>query len=301
MKPYALNPTFLYRDVRELLQGSADTYGDDFAYSYRVSPSDAEAVRVTFNELLAQVTDLSAALIELGCTGKHCAIVGKLTYSWIKIYYALLNVGAVVVPLDRDWTGGELATTVSFADCEFVFHDADLKDKIDVVCAEDGGRIVGRYTIGGEAENSTTALEARGAAMEEKPEFPEIDPEVCAEIVFTSGTTGKGKGVMLSQKAILTDVAGGMEYIAVSKKTMAVLPPHHTFGTTINMIGHMLVGTEVYLSSGLRYIQKELKAEQPEHLILVPLYLETFYRKIQANVKETGKEVSFSKTCLRIL
>ena len=63
MKPYALNPTFLYRDVRELLQGSADTYGDDFAYSYRVSPSDAEAVRVTFNELLAQVTDLSAALI----------------------------------------------------------------------------------------------------------------------------------------------------------------------------------------------------------------------------------------------
>ena len=96
---------------------------------------------------------------------------------------------------------------------------------------------------------------------------------------------------MLSQKAILTDIAGGMEYISVGKKTMAVLPPHHTFGTTVNMIGHMLVGTEVYLSSGLRYIQKELKAEQPDHLILVPLYLETFYRKICANVKETGKEV----------
>ncbi len=291
MKPYALNPCFEYRDIREMLQGSADTYGNDVAYSYRVSPSDAESVKVTFNEVLAQVSDLSATLVELGCSGKHCAIVGKLTYSWIKIYYALLNVGAVVVPLDREWTGSELATTVAFADCEFIFHDADLKDKIDTVCANEACRIVGRYVMGGEGDDTIAALEARGAAMEEKPELPEIDPEVCAEIVFTSGTTGKGKGVMLSQKAILTDIAGGMEYISVGKKTMAVLPPHHTFGTTVNMIGHMLVGTEVYLSSGLRYIQKELKAEQPEHLILVPLYLETFYRKIQANVKETGKEV----------
>ena len=291
MKPYALNPCFEYRDIREMLRGSADTYGDDIAYSYRVAPSDAESVKVSFNELLSQVTDLSCALVELGCTGKHCAIVGKLTYSWVKTYYALLNVGAVVVPLDREWTGGELATTATFADCEFVFHDGDLKDKIDTACADEDSRIVGRFVMGGEGDNTIAALEARGAAMEEKPEFPEIDPEVCAEIVFTSGTTGKGKGVMLSQKAILTDIAGGMEYISVGKKTMAVLPPHHTFGTTVNMIGHMLVGTEVYLSSGLRYIQKELKAEQPDHLILVPLYLETFYRKICANVKETGKEV----------
>lgn len=89
MKPYALNPCFEYRDIREMLRGSADTYGDDVAYSYRVSPSDAESVKVTFNELLTQVTDLSYALVALGCAGKHCAIVGKLTYSWVKIYYAL--------------------------------------------------------------------------------------------------------------------------------------------------------------------------------------------------------------------
>jgi long-chain acyl-CoA synthetase len=180
-----------------------------------------------------------------------------------------------------------------FADCEYLFHDADIAVKADAICAAEGGRIVARYIIG-EGEGTTTELEARGAAMENKPEYPVIDPDACAEIVFTSGTTGKGKGVMLSQHAILTDIAGGMEYISVSKKTMAVLPPHHTFGTTVNLIGHMLVGAEVYLSSGLRYIQKELKAEQPEHLILVPLYLETFYRKILANVKETGKETILS-------
>ena len=290
MKPYALNPTIEYRDVQQLLQGAATIYGNDIAYSYRVVPSDAESVKVSFIQLRDQVKDLASALLELGCSGKHCAIIGKLTFPWIKLYYALLSIGAVVVPLDREWSGEELATTVAFADCEFLFHDADIAAKAESVLSNPDCAIKARYTIAYEGEGSVAELEAKGAAMEQKPEFPVIDPDACAEIVFTSGTTGKGKGVMLSQKAILIDIAGGMEYISVSKKTMAVLPPHHTFGTTVNMIGHMLVGAEVYLSSGLRYIQKELKAEQPEHLILVPLYLETFYRKILANVKETGKE-----------
>jgi long-chain acyl-CoA synthetase len=293
MKPYALNPTIEYRDVQQLLKGAATIYGNDTAYSYRVRPNDPESVKHSFIQVKEQVEHLANALLEMGCHGKHCAIVGKLSYSWIKTYYALLSIGAVVVPLDREWSGEELATTSVFADCEYLFHDADIAVKADAICAAEGGRIVARYIIG-EGEGTTTELEARGAAMENKPEYPVIDPDACAEIVFTSGTTGKGKGVMLSQHAILTDIAGGMEYISVSKKTMAVLPPHHTFGTTVNLIGHMLVGAEVYLSSGLRYIQKELKAEQPEHLILVPLYLETFYRKILANVKETGKETILS-------
>ena len=294
MKPYALNPTIEYRDVQQMLQGAATIYGKDIAYSFRKKPSDAESVKVSFVELKDQVDDLAVALMAQGCAGKHCAIVGKLTYPWIKLYYALLSIGAVVVPLDREWNGEELATTVAFADCEYLFHDPDLASKGDAVMADENCHIVGRFVIAAEGEGTTAELEASGAAMEQKPRLPKIDPDVCAEIVFTSGTTGKGKGVMLSQHAILTDIAGGMEYISVSKKTMAVLPPHHTFGSTVNLFGHMLTGSEVYLSSGLRYIQKELKAEQPEHLILVPLYLETFYRKIQANVKETGKETILS-------
>ena len=294
MKPYALNPTIEYRDIQQMLQGAATIYGKNTAYSFRKKPNDADSIKVSFQELKDQVDDLAVELMAQGCAGKHCAMIGKLTFPWIKLYYALLSIGAVIVPLDREWSGEELATTVSFADCEYLFHDADLGAKGDIIMANEDCHILGRFVIAYEGEGTTAELEARGAAMEQKPRLPKIDPSVCAEIVFTSGTTGKGKGVMLSQGAVLTDVAGGMEYISVSKKTIAVLPPHHTFGSTVNLLGHMLTGTEVYLSSGLRYIQKELKAEQPEHLILVPLYLETFYRKILANAKETGKETILS-------
>ena len=109
-------------------------------------------------------------------------------------------------------------------------------------------------------------------------------------LVFTSGTTGKGKGVMLSQNAILADMTAAIPYIDFAEKTVGVLPPHHTYGSTIMFIGHVMIGCEVYISSGLRYVQRELKQEKPGHMILVPLYLETFYRKIQANIKDQGKE-----------
>ena len=56
------------------------------------------------------------------------------------------------------------------------------------------------------------------------------------------------------------------------------------------IIGHAIIGAEVYISAGIRYVAKELKEQKPEHLIAVPLYLETFYRKIWANLKNQGKE-----------
>ena len=95
---------------------------------------------------------------------------------------------------------------------------------------------------------------------------------------------------MLSQDAVLVDITNTAPYRDYGEKTVGVLPPHHTYGSTVIFAAHALIGTEVYISAGLRYIHKELKDEKPKHLALVPLYLETFYRKILATVKERGKE-----------
>ena len=292
MKNYPLNPVTEYRDVREMVETLGVLYGDAPAYSFRVRPTDESSVKVSYRTMADEVKALGNRLISLGYAGKHCAMVGKISYSWVRLYLSLLSIGAVVVPLDRDWSADELATTVSFAECEYLFHDADLVEKAKVIMAAEDTRVQTHHTVDGEGIGTTAQLleEGRSLVGELAPLRPEIDAEACSLIVFTSGTTGKGKGVMLSQKALMSDITGGLEYISVGKKTVAVLPPHHTFGSTVNLFGNMIAGAEIYISSGLRYIQKELKWEQPEHLILVPLYLETFYRKIIANVKETGKE-----------
>ena len=117
----------------------------------------------------------------------------------------------------------------------------------------------------------------------------EIDPDRLASIVFTSGTTGSGKGVMLSQTNIVSDMTQGMYNFAITPRTMCVLPPHHTFCSTVNFVGHFAQGSEICISSGLRYLLGELKEVQPTHLILVPLFVETFYKRIWATAEKEGK------------
>jgi len=117
----------------------------------------------------------------------------------------------------------------------------------------------------------------------------EIDRERLATIVFTSGTTGKGKGVMLSQTNIVSDMTQGMYLFDITPKTLNVLPPHHTFGSTVNFVGHYSQGSEIYISSGLKHIVNELKEQQPTHLVLVPLFVETLYKKIWSSAQKSGK------------
>ena len=81
----------------------------------------------------------------------------------------------------------------------------------------------------------------------------------------------------------------GMYNFQITYKTLFALPPHHTFGSTVNVIGHYAQGCEIYISSGLRYIMQELKEFKPTHLVLVPLFVETFYKRIMSAAEKSGK------------
>lgn len=284
-----------YTSVRELITLNATNHPDTVVFSYRNKPSDAEVIEITLSQLLCDVKALGTELLSLELKDKHCAVIGKLSYNWIRIYLSLLSIGAVVVPLDRDWTAEELASTVGFADCEYVFYDSDLEKKVNVI--EETSSLRGIICLDEKSERTSLYdLISRGAEAVENGStaFDDCDVDVfsVAKIVFTSGTTGKGKGVMLTHKNILSDISCAVEYIANScgDKSIAVLPPHHTYGSVINIFGHICIPANLYLSSGLRYIVKELKSEKPTHLVLVPLYLDTFYRKIWATIKERGME-----------
>ncbi len=283
-----------FANVRELIEYAGEKYADRFAYSYRLRPSDAEIQKVTFSRLRQDIRALASELLSMGCSGRHCVLIGKFSYQWVLTYFAVLSVGGVLVPLDRDWQKEDLADTAKNADAAFLFFDADI--------AEKGEYVAGQLTLAAPAVYLTTeeredSLMSHLRAGQEK--FNEnadayfgtrIRPNEMSLLVFTSGTTGKGKGVMLSQTAILSDLTDIIPYIDFSLKTVGVLPPHHTYGSSVMLIGHAIIGAEIYISAGIRYVQKELKEQKPGHLVLVPLYLETFYRKIMANIKDQGKE-----------
>ncbi len=276
-----------FEDVRHLIEWAAEEYGSAPAFSWS---EGKERHSVSYLELRDDVRALATELWARGYAGRHAVLTGKLSYEWALVYYAVQIVGGVVVPLDRDWAAEELSETAARADAAYLFADADLEERIHSI-AEKTELLEEPCRLGGDGIPTLLAsgrerYRANPAAYHEA----EIDAHRMSLLVFTSGTTGKGKGVMLSQHNYLCDVANVTPYVDFRHKTVGVLPPHHTYGSSVLLIGHVMIGCEVYFSAGLRYVVKELKEERPGHLILVPLYLETFYRRIQATLREQKKE-----------
>lgn len=281
----------VYLNVREAIEDIGEIYAGMPAYAYRIKPHDKEIQKKTYTDLRDDVRALAAEFIARGISGKHVALVGKLSYHWVLVYYATLIAGGVLVPLDKEWLEKDLADTGARADISFVFCDGDIIAKGRAIseatgCSDPIALEYGEGTVEELLEAGRVKFEADSSAYYNNP----INVDKMSLLVFTSGTTGKGKGVMLSQRNILTDIAAPLQHIDFTFKTVGVLPPHHTFGSTVSILGHNCIGCEVYISSGIRYVQKELKEQTPGHIVLVPLYLETFYRKIMANIKDQGKE-----------
>ncbi len=298
MNSEQLHPKREFKSIRHIVEYAAKTYGNSVAFSYRLKPNDKEKVTVSYVEFRDDVRALASEMLSRKMEGKHIVAIGKMSYDFVVTYYATLLIGAVLVPLDRDWSATELANTAKSADIDYLFCDEDLLEKseeIQRVCDLKAPTIY--FGATGEQSLSTMIAQGRRKYLDDRrPYFAvDFDNRKLSLLVYTSGTTGKGKGVMLCTDSIIRNMADALPYIDFAKKTVSVLPPHHTYGSTVMLIGHVMIGTEVYISSGIRYVQKELMIEKPGHLVLVPLYLETFYRKIQANIKNQGKDAIVNK------
>ena len=117
-KDYPLYETVSYTDVRDMLMVTAERFGDKPALSYRESPTDAEAIRLSFRRVYEQVAALGTALIAHGLRGKKVALIGENSCGWIYSYFALCSIGAVVVPVDKEYPAEDMASILNTARCE---------------------------------------------------------------------------------------------------------------------------------------------------------------------------------------
>ncbi len=293
-KAYPLYETTVFRDFRVMVEQSAENFPDRPALSYKKNPRDKETQSVTYLQARNDIRDLGTEEIVLGLRDKKVAIVGGASCGWVYTYFSLMAIGSVTVPLDKEMPAPDLAATIERASCSAIFYGAEIAGKLDYlkentkaelyVCMNGDPLAEGDLSL-------ASLIEAGGKKYAEGDNSYydyEIDPDRLATIVFTSGTTGKGKGVMLSQTNIVSDMTQGMYLFDITPKTLNVLPPHHTFGSTVNYVGHYAQGSEIYITSGIKYLLNELKEQQPTHLVLVPLFVETLYRRIWATAEKNG-------------
>ena len=296
-KNYPLYETTVFEDFRIMTENVAAKYPNKIAYSFKENPHKPAVTRKTFAETKDYIVAMGTGLIAEGVREKHIAIIGEASYNWVTSYYATMSIGAVTVPVDKELPAEDIKSILESAECDFVIYSSAIDAKLQtiypeltrkpvLICLSNTTKLEGVKMLEDIVLNGKRLFENGDNSYYDY----DLDPDKLASIVFTSGTTGKGKGVMLTQTNIVSDMTQGMYNFQITPKTLCVLPPHHTFGSTVNFVGHYAQGAEVYISNGLKYILNELKEEKPSHLILVPLFVETFYKRIWATAEKQGKD-----------
>ena len=295
MKNYPLYETTVFENFRVLTENAANKSPDTIACVYRKHPDDAEPVEITYEQMRCDIRHMGTEELAMGLRDAHVALIGESSYFWVCSYFSLMSVSAITIPLDKEMPLVDMAATLIRAETTALFCSPAIEEKVAQLLPLVPGIKTVVYMTDETIEGKTTLADLIVAGKEKYEAGDnsfyenEIDPDALASIVFTSGTTGKGKGVMLSQKNICSDMTQGMYNFAITQKTMMVLPPHHTYGSTVNFVGHFAQGATVYMSAGIKYILKELNDFKPTHLILVPLFVETFYKRIWATAERQGK------------
>lgn len=305
-KNYPIYKTTFIDDMRSLVEEAAQNFTDSIAISYKENYWDKEVRKVTFTQWRDDVRNLGTALISSGFREKTIAIVGENSYGWCCSFFGVMAIGSVTVPVDKELPAEDIDGIITTTDCKAVIFGKASEARIKEILRNGGFRTVDTLisvapessiettVLNGRKLTSLAALQAEGERLYKDGDNSyydyKIDVNKLASIVFTSGTTGKGKGVMLSQANIGLDMTLGMYNFDITRKTLHVLPPHHTFGSTVNYVGHLSQGCEVYISSGIKHVSDEIREQQPTHLILVPAFLEVMNRKIWTTARKSGKE-----------
>ena len=294
-KNYPLYKTTEFENIRVMVENAAERFPDKNALTYKKKPTAKEMLHYTYTEGRDFVRSIGTEFIAMGMRNTNVAIIGEASPEWVFSYFALMSIGAVTVPIDKELPAEDMASILNTAACPFVVYSTVITEKIKKV-KELCPALSTFVEMGDGCQDFATNLDTVRTLGAEKYAGGdnsyydyEIDPKRLASIVFTSGTTGKGKGVMLTTENICMDMQQGMYNFNITERTMCVLPPHHTFGSTVNFVGHYAQGCEIYISSGLKYIMNELKTFKPTHLILVPLFVETFYKRIMSAAEKSGK------------
>ena len=264
--------------LRDVIRHSAAAYGSQTAFRYKIGRKELEDK--TYENVNQDSMAVSRILKAEGMLGKHIALIGATTYSWIISYFGITNSGSVAVPIDAQLPSPAICELLNRADVEMVIYDeirADVIPEIRKLCPQI------TCIISMQAQESSADIRSLSQLLAEHTgNFDtNLDPDQLCTILFTSGTTGKSKGVMLSHRN-LTDNAVCLDMkIPAGTVSMTLLPINHVYCLTMDIIKGLYIGMVICINDSIMHVQKNLKLFKPEIVLLVPMVIESIYAKLK--------------------
>lgn len=235
----------------------------------------------TYSEFAAEIEMFGNYLLSMGVKeGDRAAVVGENSYYWILSYFSVVNIGAVVVPIDKELPSEEIINLLKDCGAKTVIYSPNMKGLAANLEKKAGVKNFVSMDI------LKNLSDAENAGIKSKRTEKDVDSDAVSTIIYTSGTTGKPKGVMLSQKNIVYNAVSAAENVLIEGTSLLILPLHHTFAFTAGVVAVLYYGYPIAISHSLRTLLADLKVFKPQNMFVVPLLLEGIYKRIWAAAKD---------------
>lgn len=293
---YPEYPTEPISDVRDMFLKSSQKYAERIALQYKRGGS---WIPITYRELRMAVEEIACGLAAVGLRpGEHkLAIVGDNRPEWAMSYLAAACTGIVCVPIDRDLRETEVYHILYLSGAEALVGDAKhiemvqeiqqklpkLRTLVNMDERQEKQQVLGFEQL----RNLGTARMASG-----RNDFSERDvsPDHLLSILFTSGTMGNSKGVMLTHGNVAVNIVDAVKWVDLrtDDRFLSVLPMHHSYECTDGFLLGLYRGSLTSYAENLRRIAENLAETRATVLLGVPLLWHAIYKKIQAGMAEKG-------------
>jgi len=257
-----------FHTFRELIDFQASISADKTAFMFETEHGYVEKTYCDFKSEIESVIEYYQFK-----NRKKVAFIGSNSYEYILGMYAVLYAGGIVVPINPEQSVEKLVDLSK--GCDFVFHEERF-------CGSDVKRQnwIHLNLVSG-------IIEAKKCVQKEK--LAKSNPDDLAFIIYTSGTCGENKGVMLSQKNVCRNFYAACRILDLKKRSILLLPLHHMYGI-LSMGVVFSNGETTFILSDKKKLFQNMKFFQPKQLIVVPLYVESFAKILQAAMKRSKVE-----------
>lgn len=285
----------LYDGVKK----QAERYGDKPRYIYK---ENGEEKTFTYNDMLTHVNYISSALNIYGIAGETVCVSGETHPDYVATYLATVSVGGVIIPLDKDVHDDQFTGFISMCGTKLVMYTSAIHKKIfgisanlpDVkyfVCIGYSGEDFPQDERFVRFEDFLQKGKDAYDAGDRTAENYTVDMEKLCAILFTSGTTGTSNGVMLCQRNLVAATLDSCAIMGCSEKDyyVSVLPIHHAYEFVCAQLALPNTGAKTAINDSIKNTVRNFAKYKPNALVLVPLYVETMYKKIWSEIEKKGK------------